>query len=71
MNVDFRLSRELRIREHTELELMAEVFNAFNRTNLQFPNTTWGTGTTPLPTFGRATGANDPRQIQFGTRLTF
>ena len=51
------------------MEVIAESFNALNRTNLQFPNNTWGTGTTPLPTFGRATAANDPRQIQFGLRL--
>jgi hypothetical protein len=53
------------------MELIAETFNALNRTNLQFPNNTWGTGATPLAAFGSATAASDPRQIQFGVRLTF
>jgi len=70
MNLDFRLNRQFRVREHIGLELMAEVFNALNRTNLQFPNNTWGTGAIPIATFGRPTAANDPRQIQFGLRLT-
>ena len=70
MNLDFRLNRQFRVRERIGLELMAEVFNALNRTNLQFPNNTWGTGATPVATFGKPTAANDPRQIQFGLRLT-
>jgi len=48
---------------------MAESFNALNRSNLQFPNSTWGTGATPVATFGAATAAADPRQMQFGLRL--
>jgi hypothetical protein len=51
------------------MEVMVESFNVLNRTNLQFPNNTWGTGTAPRPTFGQATAANDPRQMQFGLRL--
>jgi hypothetical protein len=49
--------------------VMAESFNVLNRSNLQFPNNTWGTGTTPVATFGAATAATDPRQMQFGVRL--
>jgi hypothetical protein len=70
-NVDFRLSREFPIKEGVRLEGIAEMFNAFNRTNLQFPNNTFGAGSTPVATFGRPTAANDPRQMQFGLRLTF
>jgi len=31
----------------------------------------WGTGATPLPAFGTATAAGDPRQVQLGLRVTF
>jgi hypothetical protein len=42
-----------------------------NRTNLLFPNQTFGTGLTPLPAFGRPTAAGDPRQVQLGLRVEF
>lgn len=67
--LDLRLSRKFQIAEKTTMELMVEGFNVLNRTNLQFPNNTWGTGTTPPAAFGRATAASDPRQMQIGLRL--
>ncbi|MEK6299101.1 MAG: TonB-dependent receptor [Acidobacteriota bacterium] len=68
---DVRLSRRIRFTERFGAEVIAEAFNVFNRANLQLPNNVFGTGTTPLPAFGRATGASDPRQLQFGLRLSF
>jgi hypothetical protein len=68
--VDVRLSRTFRI-GRARTELLAEAFNLLNRTNLQVPNTVWGTGITPLATFGRATAAGDARQVQLGVRVTF
>lgn len=67
--LDLRLSRKFQMTERATMELMVESFNVLNRTNLQFPNNTFGTGTTPPATFGRATAASDPRQMQFGLRL--
>jgi carboxypeptidase family protein len=67
---DVRLSRRIRFTERCGMEVIAEGFNVFNRANLQLPNNVFGTGTTPLPAFGKATGAADPRQIQFGLRLS-
>ncbi|MEK6285570.1 MAG: TonB-dependent receptor [Acidobacteriota bacterium] len=67
---DVRLSRRIRFTERFRMEVIAEAFNVFNRANLQLPNNVFGTGATPLPAFGRATGASDPRQLQFGLRLT-
>jgi hypothetical protein len=67
--LDVRLSRNLHVTDRTSVELLAESFNVLNRTNLQFPNNTWGTGSTPIPTFGLPTAAGDPRQLQFGVRL--
>jgi Carboxypeptidase regulatory-like domain/TonB dependent receptor len=68
---DVRLSRRIRFTEHAGLEVIAEAFNLFNRANLQLPNGTIGTGPTPSPRFGQPNGAADPRQIQFGLRLSF
>jgi hypothetical protein len=51
--------------------VIAEGFNLFNRANFQLPNGTIGTGATPNATFGLPTAAADPRQIQFGLRLSF
>ena len=68
---DVRLSRRIRFTERFGLEVIAEGFNVFNRANLQLPNTTFGTGTTPNATFGLPTAAADPRQIQFGLRVSF
>ncbi len=68
---DLRLSRKFNFTERANLELTAEGFNLFNRSNLTVPNNTFGTGATPIATFGRATAAFDPRQIQFGLRFNF
>lgn len=69
-SLDVRLSRRIRFTERFGMEVIAEGFNVFNRANLQLPNNVFGTGTTPLPAFGKATGASDPRQLQFGLRLS-
>jgi hypothetical protein len=70
-SVDLRLSRRFRFTERLGLEVLAEAFNVLNRTNLAIPNNTFGTGVTPLRTFGQPTAAFDPRQLQFGLRLSF
>jgi hypothetical protein len=70
-SLDLRLSKRFRITEHLELEALAEWFNLLNRANFAIPNNTFGAGTTPLPAFGQPTGAFDPRQFQFGLRLSF
>ena len=70
-SLDLRLSRKFRLTERLGLEAIAEGFNVLNRANLQLPNNVFGTGTTPLATFGRPTAAGDPRQIQLGLRFSF
>jgi hypothetical protein len=69
--LDLRLSRNFRVTERIRIEAIAEGFNLLNRANYQLPNNVFGTGTSPLPSFGRPTAAADPRQIQFGLRLSF
>ena len=66
-----RLSRRFQLREKLSLETVIEGFNIFNRANLQLPNDVFGPGLIPVSCFGRATGAADSRQQQFGLRLSF
>jgi hypothetical protein len=69
-SLDLRLNRRFDFSERVYLELIVEGFNMLNRSNFQVPNNVFGPGTEPLPSFGRPTAANDPRQIQFGLRLS-
>ena len=70
-SLDLRLSRRFKLTERFDLQLLAEGFNVLNRSNLGVPNNVFGLGVTPLPNFGRATQAFDPRQFQFGMRVNF
>lgn len=70
-SLDLRVSRRFRLSERAGLDVIAEGFNLFNRANFGVPNNTFGSGTTPLATFGQPTAAFDPRQFQFGLKLTF
>jgi Carboxypeptidase regulatory-like domain len=70
-SLDLRLRRKFRISEHATLELTADGFNLLNRANYAVPNNVFGAGVTPLPAFGLPTQASDPRQFQFGVRISF
>jgi hypothetical protein len=70
-SLDLRLSRRFQFTERVRLEVLAEGFNVLNRSNFSIPNNIFGTGTTPLPSFGQPTAAFDPRQFQLGLRLSF
>ncbi len=48
------------------LQLRAEIFNLFNRTNFDLPDAFLGS-----PTFGRILSAGSPRRIQFGIKALF
>jgi hypothetical protein len=63
---DLRLSRHIKFTERYGLEVIAEAFNMFNRANFQLPIATLSN-----PRLGQPTAAADPRQIQFGLRLSF
>jgi hypothetical protein len=69
--VDVRVSRRFVLSGRLTVEAAVEAFNALNRTNLQIPNNIYGPGIVPLPTFGQATAAGDPRQLQIGLRFRF
>lgn len=70
-SLDLRVRRRFRINERVDLQVLAEGFNILNRANFGVPNNTFGSGMNPLPTFGQPTAAFDPRQFQFGMRVSF
>ena len=61
---NLRLQRELAVREMVSLQVIAEVFNILNRTNVRAVNPNFQRAGEPLAAF-------DPRQIQFAMRLRF
>ena len=73
-NMNVRLTRTQRLREHVKLEAIAEAFNALNHRNNLIPNGTFGVGVYPLEpssSFGRPAAVGDPRTIQLALRLAF
>jgi hypothetical protein len=85
MTTDLRISKRIKFTETMRLELLAEGFNIFNRSNVTAVNTgyisniNFATGVlTYNPSFGTttSTGINNtttlaPRQIQLGARFQF
>ncbi|HEX2445862.1 MAG TPA: carboxypeptidase regulatory-like domain-containing protein [Vicinamibacterales bacterium] len=70
-SLDLRIGRRVRLGGRWTADFTVDAFNVLNRTNLQIPNSTFGTGSKPSPNFGRATAAADPRQVQIGMRVQF
>jgi hypothetical protein len=60
------LQRDFHFTENARLQIRAEAFNAFNRSNFQTPGTAFGAAN-----FGVITSTEDPRQIQFAARIYF
>jgi hypothetical protein len=65
---DLALSRRipLQFRDGAAIELRAEFFNLFNRTNFRAPN-----GNRSTAAFGTITQTYDPRQVQLGVKVSF
>jgi hypothetical protein len=76
-SVDLRISRAIRFGERLRLDLIAEGFNLFNRFNeaSASPNyqdvNSFGQRDSGGRYFSRPTAAYDPRQFQFGAKLSF
>jgi len=67
--VDFSILKNFKtpwFREHSNLQFRAEIYNLFNRVNLNNFD-----GDITSGTFGKATGVFTPRSIQLGARLEF
>jgi len=65
-NWDFALYKNGPITERFRYQFRAEFFNFLNHPSFNSVSTQLGTGN-----FGQITGANDPREIQFGLKLNF
>ena len=63
---DFSIYKNFAFTEQVRFQFRFETFNLFNHTN---PNTVNTTQTSS--TFGRITGYRDPREMQFGFKLSF
>ncbi|HYY57895.1 MAG TPA: TonB-dependent receptor, partial [Pyrinomonadaceae bacterium] len=72
---DASYAKRFALRENVQLELRAEAFNLFNRSNFIKLNNIYGNGLTPLDTFltpiAGVANSDPGRQFQFGARLTF
>src|SRR5207247_9155305 len=83
-NVDLRLSRLVSLGQERKLQLMAEVFNLFNRANVNEVNTVYGAPdfvgpvpthygdgvVAPSPFFGTPRNVFNPRQLQLAAKCT-
>jgi hypothetical protein len=63
---DLAVSRRVALAGTAAVELRAEFFNLFNRTNFRAPN-----GNRSAAAFGTITQTYDPRQAQLGLKLIF
>ena len=62
------LSEQIEVRRTSPMLQVttAEIFNLFNRANFDLPNRIFGNAN-----FGRIFSAKNPREMQFGLRLSF
>ena len=61
---DIRIAKNFKIGERFKLDGMVDVFNVFNRLNVSDVNVLWTDA-------GRPTASFDPRQVQFGLKLSW
>ena len=66
------LFKNVKITERVNMQFRAEAFNVLNHTNFQLPGSGGATNMrTNSPTFGQAGGTFNPRNLQFGLKLSF
>ncbi|MFL6282067.1 MAG: TonB-dependent receptor domain-containing protein [Pyrinomonadaceae bacterium] len=71
INVDLRALKYFSFGERRRLDLVVEGFNLFNHPNVTSVNSVYGSGATPLATFGTPTGFSTSRQIRFSIDFEF
>jgi hypothetical protein len=71
--VDTSVFKTFQLSDRFGLQFRAEAFNIFNHTNFQLGGATGPTRFNNLnnPQFGQASGTFNPRQLQFGLKLSF
>jgi hypothetical protein len=65
-NLDFSLTRDVNLARSARLQIRGEFLNALNHTNLEIPQTTYGSAG-----FGTITSSYSARLIQVGGRIVF
>ncbi len=73
-SVDLRVGRTIRLRENIRAQVTAELFNIFNRVNVLYVNSVWGSedlSRPPQPDFGKPQRVADARQIRLGLRFSW
>jgi hypothetical protein len=68
---DMRVSRRIPLGERLKLDLIADAFNLFNRTNLAAVNQVCDPAAGPSCTAGQPTAAYDARQFQFALKMSW
>jgi hypothetical protein len=70
---DTSIFKIFHVSERYQLQFRAEAFNVFNHTNFQLGGATGPTDGNNLenPQFGQAGGTSNPRNLQFGLKLSF
>jgi outer membrane receptor protein involved in Fe transport len=67
--VDMSVFKNFKVTERVGLQFRMEMFNSFNRTNFQLPANP--NNRVNVPFFGLSAGTFNPRQLQFGVKLSF
>jgi hypothetical protein len=71
-NWDLSMNKSVSIKEGTEIEIWAQMFNVFNHTQFGGPNLDGGVGNSFFSaSFGKVTNARNERSIMLGLRLAF
>jgi len=70
-NFDATFQKNFAIRESTQLQFRADIFDFFNHPNFNQPNRFYQPKTANPFAFGSITSASDPRVAQFSLRLAF
>ena len=70
---DTSIFKIFHLSDRYQLQVRAEAFNVFNRTNFQLGGATGPAEGNNLeyPQFGQAGGTSNPRNLQFGLKLSF
>jgi hypothetical protein len=64
--------KNFRVTEKVGVQFRVESFNLFNRTNFKLPGANFaGQNKINSGAFGGASGAFDPRTLQFGLKISF
>ena len=69
---DMSIFKDFHFSERVRLQFRAEAFNVFNHTNFQLPGANFaGKNRIDDLNFGQAGGTFNPRNLQFGLKLTY